>query len=128
MSFQATFKTDSYTPDGLVAGNSALLLSAPATVLSGQGKLARGTVMARYTSGGSSGKWCKSVTGGSDGSQTPAGILVDDIDATSADTPALVYTRGDFNAAALTLGASHTVDSIKAGLVALGIFLLPSQP
>ena len=36
----------------------------------------------------------------------------------------LAYERGDFNSNALTLGAGHTVASIREGLRAKGITLL----
>lgn len=61
-----------------------------------------------------------------DGSETPDLILAEAVDATSRDVQALAYSRGDFNAAALTLGAAHTVASITEGLRAKGITLLPA--
>ena len=44
--------------------------------------------------------------------------------AMGGDTTAMAYARGDFNASALTLGASHTIASIQEGLRAKGITLL----
>ena len=68
-----------------------------------------------------SGKLIKSLSGASDGSQTPYGIAVEAI-TTSGDVTTLVYTSGVFNSNALELGASHTLASIKAALRDKGIF------
>jgi hypothetical protein len=58
------------------------------------------------------------TTGGSpqaatDGSDQPDAILAQDCDATLADTEALVYTRADVNAAALTIGLGWSVATLK---------------
>lgn len=118
--FAATFKSEGWTPDGLVASNASMLYSEPGTLLSGQ-NLARGAVLGKITSGG---KLVLSLSGASDGSQVPYGILVDDVNASAGDKPCLVYVRGDFQAQALTLGASHTLASIEAGLRDRGIFIV----
>ena len=73
-----------------------------------------------------SGKYLLSLSAASDGSQTPDLILAEDVDATAADVKALAYARGDFAAAALTLGTGHTVASITEGLRAKGITILPA--
>lgn len=123
MSLKASFATEgTYTPDQLVAGNAHLLVARTVTILSGQ-NLVRGAVIGKITTGG---KYQLSLSGASDGSQTPDLILAEDCNAAGADKPALAYSRGDFNASALTLGASHTVASITEGLRAKGIALLPA--
>jgi hypothetical protein len=91
------------------------------TIITGQ-NLVRGTVLGVITA---SGKYTKSLSASSDGSQIPAAILLHDVDATSADTEAMVRKTGIFNAAALTLGASHTIASIRAGLEDRSIFIRP---
>lgn len=117
----ASFKTEgTYTPDSLLAGNAHLLVGRKVTVLAGQ-VLARGAVLGRITTGG---KYQLSASAAADGSQTPDLILAEAVDATSADTTVLAYERGDFNSNALTLGAGHTVASIREGLRAKGITLL----
>ena len=117
----AVFKTEgAYTPDSLLAGNAHLLVARKVTVLSGQ-VLARGAVLGTITA---SGKAILSLAAAADGSQTPDLILAEPVDATGGDVPALAYERGDFNSGALTMGAGHTVASIREGLRAKGITLL----
>jgi hypothetical protein len=61
------------------------------TVLSGQGVIEAGTVLAKVTA---SGKYVKSVDAAADGSQTAIAILARRVDATSADvTDALVVAN-----------------------------------
>lgn len=122
MDTKAKFETvGTSADDNLVAGNAHLLVARKITIASGQGALVRGTVLGKITSGG---KYVKSLSASSDGSQTPDMILVEDVDATSGDASAIVYARGDFAAQALTLGAGHTVASITEGLRAKGITLI----
>ncbi len=123
MSLKARFATEgTYTPDALVAGNAHLLVARTVTIASGQ-NLKRGAVIGKITTGG---KYQLSLSAASDGSQVPDLILAEDCDATGADAKALAYSRGDFNANALTLGTAHTVASITEGLRAKGIALLPA--
>lgn len=123
MTFLATYKSDGYLPDGLIAGNAQLLLSEPITLLSGQ-NLKRGALLGQITVGG---KWVLSLAAASDGSQVPKGILVDDCDASAGDKSTLAYKRGDFIDSAVIYGAGHTVASVKAGLADQGIFLIAAQ-
>lgn len=118
----ASYSSTAFTPDKLVAGNADELIGRKVTIISGQ-NLVRGTVLGQITA---SGKYNKSLSGASDGSQTPDLILAEDCDASGGDKTALAYERGDFIQEALTLGASHTVASIKEGLRVKGIFLLSS--
>ncbi len=111
----------STTPDKLIAGNSDLLVARKVTISSGQ-TLTRGAVLGKVTA---TAEYVLSLSGASDGSQTPDLILAEDVTAT-VDTPAVAYARGDFNTAGLTLGASHTVASITEGLRAKGITLFSS--
>jgi hypothetical protein len=120
----AQFKTEGvYTPDALIAGNHHLLIGRKVTIIAGQNRK-RGDVLGKITA---SGKYNLSLSAAADGSQTPDLILAEDCDATAADKPAMAYARGDFNAAAVTLGASHTVASITEGLRAKGITLIASM-
>ncbi len=118
----ASFSTTSFTPDRLVVGGEIRTRSV--TVATGQGVLARGTVLGKITTGG---KYAKSASGSSDGSQTPDCILTEDVDATSADVVVPAYFTGDFNDAAIILGAGHTADSIREGLRTKGIHLITVQ-
>lgn len=120
----AEFKTEGvYTPDALIAGNPHLLVGRKVTILSGQNRK-RGDVLGKITSGG---KYVLSLSASTDGSQTPDAILAEDCDASAADKVALAYFRGDFNAGAITLGASHTVASVTEGLRVKGVTLLASM-
>ncbi len=118
-----TASTDSPLQDDLIGSNAADLLARKYTLLAG-GKVVRGEVVGSLTSGG---KIVPSVTGGSDGSQTPFGVVAADADATigspDEDVEVLVFVRGSFNEHALILGASHTVASIREGLRDKGIYL-----
>lgn len=121
MDYQAKFATEgTYAPDGLINGNAHLLVPRKVTILSGQ-NIARGAVLGKITA---SGKYILSLSAATDGSQTPDLILAESVDATGGDKEAIAYARGDFNAGALTLGASHTVASITEGLRAKGITIL----
>ncbi|MDI3489564.1 MAG: hypothetical protein PWP11_841 [Thauera sp.] len=120
---KAEFRTEgTYAPDKLIAGNAHLLVGRKVTIVSGQ-NLTRGAVLGKITA---SGKYNLSLSGASDGSQTPDLILAENCDASSGDKVALAYARGDFNANALTLGTAHTVASITEGLRAKGITLIPA--
>lgn len=118
----ASFTSTAYTPDKLVAGNAHLLVARNITLLSGQ-NLVRGAVLGKITA---SGKYILSLSAAADGSQTPDLILAENCDASAADAVAVAYSRGDFNENALTIGTAHTVASIREGLRAKGIALIPA--
>lgn len=118
----AYFKTEgTYVPDALIAGNHHLLAGRKVTIASGQ-NLVRGTVLGKVTSGG---KYIASLSAASDGSQTPDLILAEDCNASAGDQAAMAYSRGDFNASALTIGTGHTAASITEGLRSKGVVILP---
>lgn len=119
----ASFTSATYTPDRLVAQNAHLLIDESITLVSGQ-NLARGALLGKITSGG---KYTLSLSGASDGSQTPVAILAEATDASGGDKVTVAYFRGDFDASAVTFGASHTAASTKVALRALGIQLLTTQ-
>lgn len=119
----ASIKTEGvYTPDALIAGNAHLLVGRVVTIKAGQNRK-RGDVLGKDGTG----KYLLSIAAAADGSQVPDLVLAADFDATAADGQALAYSRGDFNANAITLGAGHTVASVTEGLRAKGITLLPSM-
>ena len=70
-----------------------------------------------------SGKYKLSAAAATDGSQRPIGILVNTTDASLADGKASLYRTGEFNEAALTFGAGHSVATVRAALEALQIYL-----
>jgi Bacteriophage lambda head decoration protein D len=114
---------DSPLVDELIGSNAEDLLARKYTLLAGE-KVVRGEVMAILDSGG---KAVASVTGGSDGSQTPFGICAADADATGdspdVDSQVDIFVRGSFNEHALVIGASHTIASIREGLRDKGIYI-----
>lgn len=59
----------------------------------------------------------------SDGSQTPYGVLTEDVDATSADKVSSVYLSGEFVDAALSFGGTDTAATHKAALRDLNIYV-----
>lgn len=67
-----------------------------------------------------------SLPAAGDGSQVGTCILVDDADPSAGDVQVGVYRMGEFNARALTLGAGHSLASIKAQLARRGIFIKSS--
>lgn len=122
MDLTPNFATEgTYTPDNLVAGDFPMI-SEGATIASGQ-NLTRGAVLGKVTA---SGKYVLSASAAVDGSQTPVAVLLQDTDASGGDKGAPIATTGEFNERALTLGAGHTLASIKDGLHDRSIFLRSS--
>jgi hypothetical protein len=107
------------TPDPLLAGDVADRVTKMVTI-TGAAAYVRGTVLGRITA---SDKYLTSLSAAVDGSQVPKAILAQDADATGADVLAPVYFTGEFNEDYLTLGAAHTLASIRDGLRQMGIFL-----
>jgi hypothetical protein len=116
-------QTETYTPDQLVAGDYPLV-TRTVTILSGA-NIQRGHLLGRITA---SGKYIVSLSGASDGSQTPVAIAADNCNASAGDALTGVYETGEFNEAAVIFGASHTADSTRAALTARGIHLKSAQP
>lgn len=71
------------------------------TVVSGQGKLKRGTALAINADGK------MAILGTS--STTANCVLAEDVDATSADATTVAYRTGHFNANALTVKSGYTI-------------------
>lgn len=110
-----------YTPDNLVADDFPMM-TGQVTIVSGQ-NLTRGAVLGKITA---SGKYTLSASAAADGSQNPSVILLQDTDASGGDKAAPVAESGAFNERAVTLGAGHTIASIKDALRDLGIYLRSS--
>lgn len=77
-----TFTEGKYVGDWLVYMLSSQYCTTEIVVKSGEGKLSTGSVLGALTADG---KYVLSPNTGSDGSQTAVGILMFDVDATSAD-------------------------------------------
>lgn len=118
----ASFSSETQQPDKLIAGPLPIAAD-KVTLIAGQ-NVARGAVLGKITA---SGKYNLSLSAAIDGSGVPDAIAAQAVDATAADAEILVYTRGDFNQDALTLGAAHTVGSIREGLRDKNITLVKVQ-
>lgn len=118
---RASFASNAFSPDRLIASDFPLL-TVSITLISGQ-DLSRGAVLGKITA---SGKHTLSDDGAADGSETPDLILAEDTDASGGDVATIAYARGEFDENEITLGGAHTADSIREGLRAKGIHLVPS--
>lgn len=111
-----------YVYDNLLA--SEVEVTDSVTVISGAGILARGTVLGKITASGK----CKIVnSANSDGSQTPYAILLEPVDATSADKVAGAAISGVFNTKALIFGGTDTIATHQAGLRDVGLYVKTNQ-
>ena len=116
--FVTSVSTQTY--DNLIAGTYPHLITAGVTIVSGAGELKRGTVLGKISA---SGKYTKSDSAQSDGSQVGSAILVSDVDAKSSDVKAEVFVSGMFNASALTFGGSDDRTKQEDNLRQYGIYL-----
>ena len=78
------------------------------TIASGAGVLDIGTVLGKVTA---SGKWKAHTNGASDGTETAAAVLLQKVDATSADQQAVVIVRGPAVLSRLGLIWDSSVDN-----------------
>lgn len=114
----------SYTFDNLLAGE--IEAGEGATIVSGAGILARGSVLGKITA---SGKLALVNTAGTDdGRRTPYAVLLETTDATSADKVAPVALAGTFNSEALVFGGTDTIATHRAALRDLGIYTTTNVP
>jgi hypothetical protein len=99
--------SDTYAPDGLIAGYNISPVTSTATILAGQ-NLVRGSVLGRITV---SGKYILSLSAAGDGSQVPVAVLAEAANAVS-DKLATIYETGEFNANQMTFGTGHSATTI----------------
>lgn len=110
--------------DGLIGGCEPAVFTKNVTIVSGAGKLLRGTVLGKITEGG---KYQTVDSTKTDGSQTAKAILAYPVDATSADVVATVYWSGSFNREALIFGGTDTADIHEDALRDVNILLTSEQ-
>lgn len=112
--------------DDLLAGdNVGPVTEGRGVMLSGQVN-ERGTLLGQITA---SKKWVRSLSASADGSQTPAAILANDVDASGGDVAnILFYTAGEFNERRVIFGTGHTSALTRDGLRKIGIHLKDSVP
>lgn len=113
-----------YTPDNLIAGHEIPILSKGITLAKNQGVVKRGTIVGIITATELAVPVDNAAT---DGSETPYGILTDDVDTGDGsavdDFITTAYVSGLFNSNALIFGGDDTVADHEAKLRELGIFL-----
>lgn len=90
------------------------------TVKTGSGALLRGHPMGLETATGKAVPWNQA---GADGSEDFIGLLIEDIDATSADVKTRVYQTGEFNKTYLETFANWHAELVAAG-AALNVYFL----
>lgn len=110
--------------DDLIAGTKHPIDIKGVTVLTGQGVLARGTVLGIVTANEKA-KLVDSTS--TDGSEAADCILTDTIDTTDGDVVASAYISGEFNRGALVFGGTDTAEDHEATLRTKGIFLKDVQ-
>lgn len=121
--FQPGVSQDAFIPDQLIGGDLKIVTHAGRTITGGA--FVRGTVLGQITA---SKKYTIATAAATDGSQNPVAILVDDVDASSADALGGIYAMGEFNERAVTLGAGMTLAAARAGLETQNIYLKSSIP
>lgn len=102
-----------FSYDELVAGET---VSVSGIILTGQGVLLRGTILGKN---GTSGKWARA--------ETPAGILVHDVDTTAGDVTGVIYVQGKFKDNVVILPPATTLAVARAALWDTGVYLLDVQ-
>ncbi|MDX5091605.1 head decoration protein [Lactobacillus crispatus] len=109
----------SFENQPLFAGTEVSALTTAVTLLAGQGKLNRGSVLGKITA---SGKYALVSKAASDGSQVASLVLSEDVDTTGADVNAVAYKTGVFRHDALIIAAGDSVANHKEELRNVNIF------
>lgn len=123
MAISQTYAMDAFAHEWLKHELDMEFTRRTVTLVSGAGSLKTGTVLGKITA---SGKYQKHVNGAADGTQTAVAILLNAVDATSADQQAVVIIRDAvINPLSLVWDASVNTqpkkDSALASLLTLGI-------
>ncbi|HHJ4165606.1 TPA: head decoration protein [Raoultella ornithinolytica] len=118
--FAPGMESSLFLPDQLIAGT--LQLVTDTGIITG-GTYKRGAVLGVVTA---SGKYKLSVKTATDGSEKPAAILVDDVDASTTDQNGGLYLMGEFNQNRIIFDNSWAVPALKTALRPLAIFLKDS--
>jgi hypothetical protein len=117
-------ETQIYTPDNLMAGDYPVVTDIR-TLLTGQGTLKRGTVLAEDSAHANKLVTVNSASG-TNSVKSPVCILAEEADTSGTDVNAQVYLSGAFNEASLTFGGTDSADSHRVALRALNIYLKKS--
>lgn len=89
------------------------------TIAAGQ-SLAAGSVLGEVTA---SEEFKLSASAAEDGSEKPSVVLWEAVNTTEGAAPAEAMLTGDLRASALTLGAGHTVTSVRKALRPFSLFV-----
>ena len=116
--FQPGVAQDAFIPDQLIGGDMKIVTDTK--TITGGAIYKRGTVLGRIAAND---KYTIALAAATDGSQTPAAILVDDVDCTAADALGGIYQMGEFNINAVILGTGTTAAAAKQALVGSNIYL-----
>lgn len=120
MGMDATFGTESYSPDNLIAGDKPPAKAVPITLTDGE-VVVRGTVLGRVTANG---KFLVSLNAATDGSEVARAIAAEAASPSGADATILAYVEGEFNQDELTFGTGQTIANTKADLMDVNIYLV----
>ncbi|NHN83660.1 head decoration protein [Acetobacter musti] len=108
--FYPSAQQTTFVPDQLIAGNLKLVTQ-DVTIGAGQ-TLLRGSVVGKVTA---TGAYILCVATATDGSQVPAGVMVDAVTTAAGTTGAgSIYRQGEFNSNYLTFDASWTAATLTA--------------
>lgn len=118
------FASDSFFPDTLLAGSDGSYVALPVNILTGEGALARGSVLGVITDGGENdGKYKLVDSTETDGSQNPVCVLCEEVEVPEdADQVSSAWFAGEFNENELSFGGTDTVETHRAALIARGIY------
>ena len=114
--FLPSAKQDIFYPDQLIAGNFQPVTK---TAIITGGNYQRGTILG--TADGI--KYTACLKTATDGSELPAAILVDDVDASTVDKDGGLYLTGEYNINAVTIDASWTTAEITHACEKSNIYL-----
>ncbi|MFN3675575.1 MAG: head decoration protein [Sphingomonas pseudosanguinis] len=119
--FQPGVSQEVFVPDQLIGGDMKLVTRH--RQISGGAIYKRGTVLGVITA---TGVLTIATAAANDGSQTPAEILADDVDATGGTVAGGTYVMGEFNERAVILGAGITIAAARTALELKNIYLKSS--
>ena len=114
----ANYTTEDFNYDNLVAGDFPLVTDAQ-TLITGQ-NLERGAALGKITA---SGKLTQLDSSAGDGSENAYAILMEDCDASLADTACRIYLSGEFNENAVGFVSGDTAATFADAFRAISIFL-----
>lgn len=117
-----------FTPDNLFAGGIQPVVTGIETVLTGQGTLARGTVLGKVVASSKCVIVNSATQGATPGSGIVYAVLAETVDTAAGDVVAPVYYTGEFNENALVFGGSDTANTHRTAARNVGIFFKDTVP